>query len=117
MTFLPIVERELRVAARRLATHWTRSCAALAALTIWLLLALSTPQWVPVPQLSKNLLTTWFLLGFGIDLVLGLRAQSRLLRRFREIASGPLSKEVKAQRADATAALGFGHRPLNSAQP
>jgi ABC-type transport system involved in multi-copper enzyme maturation permease subunit len=64
-----------------------------------------------------NLITTWFLLGFGIDLVLGLRAQWRLLRRFREIASGPLSKEVKAQRAHSTAALGFGHRPLNSAQP
>ena len=92
MTFLPIVERELRVAARRAATHWTRLCAALATLTLWLL-------------------------GFGIDLVLGLRAQWRLQRRFREIASGSLSKEVKAQRADTTAALGFGHRPLNSAQP
>ena len=65
----------------------------------------------------ENLITTWFLLGFGIDLVLGLRAQSRLLRRFREIASRPLSKEVKAQRAGTAAALSFGHRPLNSAQP
>jgi len=64
-----------------------------------------------------NLITTWFLFGFGIDLVFGLRAQWRLQRRFREIASGPLSKEVKARRADSTAALGFGHRPLNSAQP
>jgi ABC-type transport system involved in multi-copper enzyme maturation permease subunit len=63
------------------------------------------------------LITSWFLLGLGIDLVLGLRAKRRLQRRFREIASGPLSKEGKAQRADSTAALGFGHRPLNSAQP
>ena len=47
MTFLPIVERELRVAARRTATHWTRSCAALATLTIWVLLALSTPRESP----------------------------------------------------------------------
>ena len=64
-----------------------------------------------------NLITTWFLFGFGIDLVFGLRARWRLQRGFREIASGPLSKEVKAQRADSTAALGFGHRPLNTAQP
>ncbi len=63
------------------------------------------------------LITSWFLLGLGIDLVLGLRAKRRLQRRFREIASGRLSKEVKARRADSTAALGFGHRPLNSAQP
>src|SRR5437667_86278 len=44
MTFLPIVERELRVAARRAATHWMRFFAALAAMLIWLLLAWSTPQ-------------------------------------------------------------------------
>ena len=64
-----------------------------------------------------NLITTWFLLGFGIDLVLGLRAQWRLQRRFREIASGPLSKHVKAQRAESTATLRFGQRALNSARP
>ena len=92
MTFLPIVERELRVAARRAATHWTRLCAALATLTIWLL-------------------------GFGIDLVFGLRAKQRLQRRFREIASGPLSKGVRAKRPVATERLGLAHRPLNSARP
>jgi len=63
------------------------------------------------------LIMSWFLLGFGIDLVLGLRAKQRLQRRFRAIESGPLSKELKAQRADSTATLSFGHRPLNSAQP
>ena len=105
MTFLPIVEHELRVVARRPATHWTRSCAALATLTIWLLLALSTPQSVPVPQLSKNLF-----------IAIALLAKRRLQRRFREIASGPLSKELKAQRAGATRAMSFGHRPVNATQ-
>ena len=71
MTFLPIVERELRVAARRPATHWTRFCAALATLIIWLLLALSTPQWVPVPQLSKNLFIATGLLAFGFCALAG----------------------------------------------
>ena len=136
MTFLPIVERELRAAGRRPATHWMRFFAALATLTVWLGLALSTPQSVPVAWLCafllvfvaqsgqgisdsewNSLITSWFILGFGIDLVLGLLAKRRLQGRFREIAFGPLSKKVKAQRADATEALSFGNRPLNSARP
>ena len=63
------------------------------------------------------LITSWFLLGLGIDLVLGLRAKRRLQRRFREIASGPLSKEMRAKWADPTVVLSFGRRLLNSAQP
>jgi ABC-type transport system involved in multi-copper enzyme maturation permease subunit len=38
MTFLPIVDRELSVAARRASTYWLRFWAALAMLGIWLLL-------------------------------------------------------------------------------
>src|SRR5438270_6085640 len=34
MTFLPIVERELRVAARKRATYWSRSLTVLVALAI-----------------------------------------------------------------------------------
>jgi len=71
MTLLPIVEREFRAAARRPATHWMRFCAALGALTIWLLLALSTPQGVPVPQLSKNLFIATGLLAFGFCALAG----------------------------------------------
>ena len=63
------------------------------------------------------LITIWFGLGIGIDLVLGLFAKWTLQRRFREIASGPLSKEVKAPRAGSTRALRFGHSPLNATQP
>jgi len=92
MTFLPIIESELRASARRPTTQWTRFFAALATRTLWLLVALSTPRWVPVPQLSRNLFT-------------------------REIAFGPLSKEVSATRTDRTAGLNLGQRPLNSAQP
>src|SRR5262249_51173257 len=44
------------------------------------------------------LIAIWFLIGFGIDLFFGLLAKRRLLRRFREIALDPLSKELKAQR-------------------
>ncbi len=71
MTFLPIVERELRVAARRPATHWTRFFAAFATMSIWLLLALSTPQSVPVPQLSRNLFIAIGLLAFGFCTLAG----------------------------------------------
>jgi uncharacterized membrane protein YfcA len=43
MTFLPIVSRELAVAARRKATHWTRFLFALAGILIsaWILAMLS----------------------------------------------------------------------------
>ena len=57
------------------------------------------------------------ILGFGIDLILGLRTQWRLHRHFREIASGPLSKQVRANRANTMVALGLGQRLLNSARP
>src|SRR5262249_31211525 len=44
MTFLPIVERELRVATRRRATYWNRSVAALLATVIafWMLMGYSS---------------------------------------------------------------------------
>src|SRR4030095_2260387 len=71
MSILPIVERELRVYARRAATHWTRFLAALATVTLWLLVALSTPQWVPVPQLSRNLFIAIGLLAFGFCMLAG----------------------------------------------
>ena len=38
MTFLPIVERELRVAARRPGTYWTRWFAAMGMISVWLVL-------------------------------------------------------------------------------
>ena len=43
MTFLPIVERELRVASRRRGTYWTRVIAAVAAVGVggWFLLVMA----------------------------------------------------------------------------
>src|SRR5205823_1684317 len=35
MALLPVVDRELRVAARKAATHWMRLGAALAAILVW----------------------------------------------------------------------------------
>jgi ABC-type transport system involved in multi-copper enzyme maturation permease subunit len=72
MTLFPIVERELRVAARRPATQWTRFGAALATVTIWLLLVLSSPPSVPLPQLSKHLFIATGLLAFGFCALAGL---------------------------------------------
>ncbi len=38
MNLLPLVERELRVAARRKGTYWTRFGAVLGVLVVWLFL-------------------------------------------------------------------------------
>src|SRR6266704_2995017 len=55
MTFLPIVERELRVAARRKNTFWTRMAVALGAVLIagW---ALLTTRFLPVPVNAGTML-------------------------------------------------------------
>jgi ABC-type transport system involved in cytochrome c biogenesis permease component len=55
MIFLPIVERELRVAARKRGTYWFRFFAALAVLIIWLMLALGSGGKVKSAQLGRAL--------------------------------------------------------------
>ena len=54
MTFLPIVERELRVAARRHSTFWVRLVLALAAIAIGFFLYLAHPQ-TPGPALGQQI--------------------------------------------------------------
>ena len=54
MTFLPIVERELRVAARRHSTFWVRLVLALAAIGIGFFLYLAHAQ-MPAPTLGKEI--------------------------------------------------------------
>jgi ABC-type transport system involved in multi-copper enzyme maturation permease subunit len=54
MTFLPIVERELRVAARRHSTFWMRLVLALAAIAIGFFLYLAHAQMTP-PTLGKEI--------------------------------------------------------------
>ena len=55
MTFLPIVERELRVAARRPGTYWTRWFAAVGMMVVWLLL-LAANHRLPAAEVNKSLL-------------------------------------------------------------
>ena len=54
MTFLPIVERELRVAARQHSTYWMRMVLALAAIAIGLFLYLARTQ-IPPQSLAKEI--------------------------------------------------------------
>jgi hypothetical protein len=73
MTFLPIVERELRVAARRRLTHWARFGAALAALAVmfWVLALQSGTGGVSPKDTGKMLfvvlasMSFFFCLAFG----------------------------------------------------
>lgn len=72
MTFLPIVERELRVAARQKLTHWSRFGAALLALAVmfWVLALRSGGSYAP-KETGTTLfmvlagLSFFFCLGFG----------------------------------------------------
>jgi hypothetical protein len=70
MTTLPIVERELRVAARRPATHWMRFLAVLTALGTWVLLLLSARN-ATAARLGHELFTALGVLALGGCLLVG----------------------------------------------
>jgi ABC-type multidrug transport system permease subunit len=70
MTFLPIVQRELRVAARRSSTYWLRFFAALAVLVVWIVLLLGTRQMSPA-QLSQYIVTMLGSLMLGFCMMAG----------------------------------------------
>ena len=55
MTFLPIVERELRVAARRHSTYWVRLVLALAAIVIGFWLHIAHVRWAPTQLLAVRI--------------------------------------------------------------
>ena len=71
MSFLPIVERELRVAARRRGTYWLRSLLALAVLMIWFSLLIAGRSSVPMAQKGKMLFMANGILAFGFSLLAG----------------------------------------------
>ena len=71
MTFLPIVERELRVAARRPSTYWIRFFAAVSVLLIWLALVSGTAR-VGQAALSHNLFIALGVLALGYSLLAGI---------------------------------------------
>ena len=70
MTFLPIVQRELRVAARRSSTYWLRFFAALVVLVIWIVLLMGTRRMTPA-QLSQHILTMLGSLTLGFCMMAG----------------------------------------------
>lgn len=71
MTLLPVVERELRVAARRRATHWMRFLAALAVVSIGCILLIGSGHRVAPHQLSRMVFHATGLVGFGFCLLAG----------------------------------------------
>jgi ABC-type transport system involved in multi-copper enzyme maturation permease subunit len=71
MTFLPIVERELRVAAWRRGTYWLRFFAALAVITIALCLLLTAPSSAPAFRIGKVMFGFQSALAFGFCLLAG----------------------------------------------
>jgi hypothetical protein len=71
MTFLPIVERELRVAARRPATYRARLFAAGGVMLIWLLLVGGSRQ-ASAAELSKTLFIAFGVIALGFCLLAGI---------------------------------------------
>src|SRR5664279_4708229 len=71
MTFLPIVERELRVAARRPGTYWTRWFAALGMMLVWLLLVAANRR-MPAAELSQFLFVSFGVLALGFCMLAGI---------------------------------------------
>src|SRR5437879_1013564 len=71
MRFLPVVERELRMAARRRSTYGLRLLVALAAfsLTFWMCTLPARGQ--PPAELGKSLFAVLTILGFGYCLLIG----------------------------------------------
>jgi ABC-type transport system involved in multi-copper enzyme maturation permease subunit len=71
MTFLPIVDRELRATARRPKTYWLRLAAALGALGICLWVCLWSLRGQPPVTMGRALFSALTVLTFGYCLLLG----------------------------------------------
>jgi ABC-type transport system involved in cytochrome c biogenesis permease component len=71
VTFLPIVERELRISARRKGTHWLRFFAALVVITVVFILLLGSPRSTSSPQLAQHIFLAVSVLAFGFSLFAG----------------------------------------------
>jgi ABC-type transport system involved in cytochrome c biogenesis permease component len=71
MTLLPIVERELRVAARRPGTHWMRFSAALAVIAVGFCILLTARAGTPSYQVATGLFAWVAVLAFGFCLFAG----------------------------------------------
>ena len=76
MILLPIVERELRVAARRGSTYWTRLLVVLGAMLICFWLMLSLPVAAPAASTGVNLFRALSVFAFVYCLFAGIRFTS-----------------------------------------
>jgi ABC-type transport system involved in multi-copper enzyme maturation permease subunit len=72
MTFLPIVERELRVAARRRTTSWTRFLAALTAIGVGAVVVWSSVRGVALNNAGQQIFVVTSMLMFGFSLLAGI---------------------------------------------
>ncbi|MDB6020889.1 MAG: family transporter protein, partial [Pedosphaera sp.] len=70
MSVLPIVDRELRVAARRAGTYWMRFWAALSVLALWLILLLNSNLSSPA-QMGHHLLNALGILALIFSMLAG----------------------------------------------
>src|SRR6186997_3087633 len=73
MTFLPIVDRELRLAARRTSTYWTRFAAAFVFTSICLGMLIVTRRSLSPAALGKMMFTVLTWITFACCLLAGVR--------------------------------------------
>ena len=78
MTFLPIVDRELRVASRRRATYWSRCITAMAAIIVGLVVYISSYQ-RPPHELGQALFEVISILAYIYCLLTGVRSTADCL--------------------------------------
>src|SRR5437870_838045 len=71
MRFLPVVERELRMAARRRSTYGLRLLAALAAFSLTLWICTLSARGQPPSELGKSLFAVLTIIAFGYCLLIG----------------------------------------------
>ena len=70
MTFLPIVNRELSVTARRAGTYWLRFWAALTVLAVWMVMLIST-RTAPPTEVGQILLNSLGVVTLGFTMLAG----------------------------------------------
>ncbi len=71
MSFLPIVARELGVAARRSGTYWVRFFIALVAMVVWLCVVFGSQRSLPPYRIGQILVNALSILGLGFCLLAG----------------------------------------------
>jgi ABC-type transport system involved in cytochrome c biogenesis permease component len=83
MTFLPIVQRELRIASRRSSTYWLRSLLALGVALIWFALLAVGNNGIPRNEIGKVLFIAIGILALSFCLLSGLFLTSDCLSHER----------------------------------